>query len=165
MEKNRCSGCQKYKEISEFESFKTCKFCRDREKRYRTSEASKKNKHEYYERTKDRASEYGFGYRRSLIGRFKKLRAAAIKRNINFNLTFEQYSDEVLKLCYYCDGFFPQVAAGYGLDKINPNKGYTYGNVISCCLTCNRIKSDCFTKEEAKAAVCAILKIRKKKND
>lgn len=161
MEKLKCSGCKKYVEKIEMHTLKTCLVCRDRQQEIRKTDLYKKKKRIYYERNKFKAGEYGFSYRRSAVGRFKKARKAALRMKINFELTFEQYCKKISEPCYYCNGFFPQVIAGGGLDKIDPLKGYTYNNVISCCRTCNIVKSNIFTKEETKIAIDAIIKYRK----
>ncbi len=79
-------------------------------------------------------------------------------------MTFDQYVDLISNPCFYCNGFFKQVTAGSGLDRIVPDKGYIIDNCVSCCETCNRIKNSNFSPEETTAAVKAIIKIRKKNN-
>ena len=43
--------------------------------------------------------------------------------------------------CFYCHGSV-KVSAGYHVDRINSNVGYTWDNVVPCCAPCNRIKNN-----------------------
>jgi CRISPR/Cas system CSM-associated protein Csm3 (group 7 of RAMP superfamily) len=83
-------------------------------------------------------------------------KAAAKKRKFLLNI------DEVYRLiysrCFYCDapgsnkwkidwsGSKRHVKYN-GIDRINSAKGYTQYNVVPCCITCNRAKSDLSTKK------------------
>lgn len=97
----------------------------------------------------------------SLEYRFKRVIQTAKQRNISFSLTFEQFLRAANQPCYYCNfKLCSQVKEGSGLDRIDSNKGYEIGNVISCGHRCNMIKNDDLTMEETKAAVEAILNLR-----
>lgn len=78
------------------------------------------------------------------------------KRAMFKNLNFELSKDDFLKLtssnCYYC-GEPPlqkhlanKVSNGYylynGIDRVNSKKGYVNNNVVSCCKNCNFAKRD-----------------------
>lgn len=75
-------------------------------------------------------------------------------RNIDWNLTPNQFLELVTKDCIYC-GKKPQVRstrygrAGIkttfdtpvnGIDRINSNKGYCIDNCVTCCSNCNYMK-------------------------
>lgn len=72
-------------------------------------------------------------------------------RNIPWTLTFEEWKDLVTQNCYIC-GSEPTLREGKihmfagtrvpinGLDRIDTEKGYVYGNVSACCSTCNYMK-------------------------
>lgn len=159
----KCSGCKHLKNADEFqEGYKTCETCLIRQAEIRQTDTYKERKNNYYIDHKEEAKVYGFNYRRTIVGRFNKIKAAAERMTIRFNLSIDQYSALISKPCYYCDGFFPPVLAGSGLDRLNPKKGYTIKNSVSCCDTCNTLKNDIFSPEETKAAVEAIIKVRKK---
>lgn len=164
MDKIKCHDCGVYKTLEELGGYKTCEKCRKRQKKLREIPENKNRKKQYYQLNKEKAAEYGKIYRRSVIGRYKKSKKSATSRNIIFNLTYEEYNLEISKLCYYCNGFFTQVEAGCGLDRLDCSLGYIVGNIVSCCHTCNTIKNCILTPQETKAAIRAIIKIRKKNN-
>jgi len=73
---------------------------------------------------------------------------SAMKRDIGFNLSFQEFREKLESNCYYCgsppankkkkkDGSFFYYS---GIDRINNNIGYVDGNVVSCCITCNKAK-------------------------
>lgn len=124
---------------------------------------NKKLKKEYYQANKSKAAAYGLEYRRTPIGRYKKLKSAAARRDIDFNISFEEYLSEISKPCFYCKGFFGTCEAGGGLDRIDNTKGYITDNILSCCKVCNRLKNEDFSSEETMAAIRAIIKLRKNK--
>ena len=78
-------------------------------------------------------------------------RLSAKKRGYNFNLTKEEVRTITKSNCVYC-GCEPanerksKYGAGSyihnGIDRVDNTKGYTVDNVVACCTTCNRIKSD-----------------------
>lgn len=53
----------------------------------------------------------------------------------------------VLSGCHYCSG---PIAKGYGtcLDRVDNARGYHRDNVLPCCGSCNRIRSDKFSVDE-----------------
>lgn len=158
-----CKGCTANRDDIEFQGFKTCQACRNRQSEIRKTDQDIKRKKLYYARNRDRVGIYGHEYRRSLQGRFKKARSAAKRAEVLFNISFEQYQEIISAPCFYCEGFFPPVTAGSGLDKMNPSEGYTVNNCVSCCDTCNTLKNDMFSPEETKAAITAIIKVKEGK--
>jgi len=60
------------------------------------------------------------------------------KRGLEYSLTKEQYEELIYKPCYLC-GFKNTV--GNGLDRQDNSIGYIYENVLTCCSTCNMMKS------------------------
>lgn len=72
-------------------------------------------------------------------------------RNLNFNLSEEEFYEIITKSCYYC-GKEPYVHNGKprngapfirtGIDRIFSTKGYNIDNTISCCTDCNWMKKD-----------------------
>ena len=69
--------------------------------------------------------------------------------------------------CHYCQGPRPEV--GSGLDRIDnskgPNaKGYSFDNVLRCCIICNMARGDSLTVKEMEDHVGpAIRKVREER--
>lgn len=119
---------------------------------------------EWSKNNHERRNELNKKYYQSLKGRFQNAKHGAIKRNKNFLLTYDEFCKIVSEPCFYCNnemGFTTK--AGSNLDRLDNLIGYEINNVVSCCWTCNNIKSDKLTVDETKAAISAILNIRKQK--
>ncbi|MGL5016157.1 MAG: hypothetical protein ACRC6V_18055 [Bacteroidales bacterium] len=79
---------------------------------------------------------------------YAKKVANSRERNINFELTFEQFRD--LFLCDTCcvsgnkliHGGNPVGMNQHSLDRVDPNKGYVVGNCVVMAATLNIVKSD-----------------------
>lgn len=85
--------------------------------------------------------------------KFKKLVYNAKRRNINCNLSYENYLDFTeIKFCHYCEkkiNWDPYYAPDcHFLDRKNNNVGYIVNNCVICCFSCNDLKSNEFTYEE-----------------
>lgn len=71
----------------------------------------------------------------------------AKKRNLSWSLTQEFFFSLIHKECYYC-GLPPSNNSKYkgtdflytGIDRIDNDIGYEYGNVVPCCKICNMAK-------------------------
>lgn len=119
----------------------------------------------WYESNKDKILQERKEWRKQMLGtfeyRFKRVIQTARQRGIIFSLTLDQFIEAADKQCYYCGGAFcDPVLEGSGLDRIDSNKGYELGNIVSCGFRCNQIKMDDLTMEEAKVAIAAILQFR-----
>ena len=78
-------------------------------------------------------------------GKYKDTAKKKQKRINTFNdytyeLTSKQEEDIRKNPCDYC-GLVPDINE-IGIDRINNSKGYNIHNVVSCCTTCNFVKSD-----------------------
>lgn len=63
----------------------------------------------------------------------------ALRREYEFLINFEEFSEIVDKECYYCHhNIFEETN---GIDRVDNSKGYTKENTVSCCEMCNRMKS------------------------
>ena len=62
----------------------------------------------------------------------------AIKRDYEFKLNFEEFSEIVDKECFYCHHNILEETNG--IDRVDNSKGYTKENTVSCCEMCNRMK-------------------------
>ncbi len=57
--------------------------------------------------------------------------------------TVEEFKALTQGVCTYCDRPPTQIHRGYlfnGIDRVNPDRGYSPENVVSCCKECNFIK-------------------------
>jgi hypothetical protein len=79
---------------------------------------------------------YERAFRATVRGRFCAYGNNAEQRGLVFALTFEQFEVFWQKPCTYCHA---QVAL-IGLDRVDNEKGYVPGNVVSCCAVCNYMK-------------------------
>lgn len=77
-------------------------------------------------------------YRNGLNGKFLQYRSNAKKRNIDFDLTIEEFSKFWQKPCFYCGSDIDTI----GIDRVDSDLGYVEGNMVPCCFTCNQSKND-----------------------
>lgn len=74
---------------------------------------------------------------------YTQYRTNAIKRNLEFSLTVEEFVGINHKPCHYCGGMnnYVRIAqSGNGIDRKDNSKGYTLENSVPCCSICNRAK-------------------------
>ena len=76
-------------------------------------------------------------YLKTPISKFSAYKNRAKRKNIEFSLTFEEFSTFWQKSRYYCNNIIETI----GIDRIDNNKGYQLDNIIPCCHTCNSMKS------------------------
>ena len=69
-------------------------------------------------------------------GKYLTCRCGAKIRNLEFNITQEQFASEIKKPCSYCG----TTQARIGIDRIDNTKGYTPNNICACCFMCNWMK-------------------------
>ena len=96
-----------------------------------------------------------------LINRLlKDYKAGAVKRGKVFDLEFNKFVELIEGNCYYC-GQKPEVHPyeiqymqkteepykHNGIDRVDPSKGYTIDNCVSCCSKCNYAKHDMTVSE------------------
>ncbi len=77
---------------------------------------------------------------------------SAKKRNLEWELSDEEFFELTQSLCYYCgsslsnkSGPFHGMNGGYaynGIDRIDNFVGYISSNVVTCCKKCNGAKSN-----------------------
>lgn len=96
-------------------------------------------------------------------GRYSKARSDARRRGLEWSLSFLQYARLTRSgTCAYCVG--PLCPTGSALDRKDNTRGYVYGNVIRCCGSCNRLKSNLFTYEEFILFSPALRRIRRQRD-
>lgn len=67
------------------------------------------------------------------------------KKNIKFELTFEEFCSYFDKSCVYCGETLSCEYEGFrynGIDRIDNSLGYNKDNCVPCCQECNYQKSD-----------------------
>ena len=74
---------------------------------------------------------------RSLRLQIRTYKRNAEKRGISFALTNHEFKDVAEQACHYCGSDGPA-----GLDRVDPNNGYTTSNVVPCCKRCNQAKNN-----------------------
>jgi 5-methylcytosine-specific restriction endonuclease McrA len=74
--------------------------------------------------------------------------SCAKRRNLDWNLNIEQFTDIVKNSCYYCGSIGSIKLKRYefsilvnGIDRMDNNIGYNIDNVVTCCTQCNRAKN------------------------
>ena len=77
-------------------------------------------------------------YDRSVKGRYRKLRAQASSRGLEFDLAPEAHAWLLQQPCHWCDG--PLNETGGGLDRLDNSRGYVAGNVVAACEICNMMR-------------------------
>lgn len=98
---------------------------------------------------------------RKINARFSCCKSKSKKRNLEWTLILDQFSELIDQPCYYCNNLLgAKSETSYGLDRMDNSKGYHIDNVCSCCLVCNRIKSDVLSVQETIVAVKSILQQR-----
>ena len=80
---------------------------------------------------------------------YNRVKGNAKKRNIEWDLTVQDFGSIARKSCYYCN-IQPSKAPGqrerspfyHGIDRVDNSLGYTFQNSVSCCAICNYAKHD-----------------------
>ncbi len=134
----QCSKCKTIKPMADFAIDKTkstgknshCRKCKNKKNReirlehleeYRKKDAEKHRRHRKFPKK-----------------RFLEYKRSARIRNLNWDLTFEEFMTFWQKPCFYCDN----IPETIGLDRIDSSKGYSLNNIDSCCIVCNRAKKE-----------------------
>jgi hypothetical protein len=98
--------------------------------------------------------------RSGLVAYYSSYKKGAQKRNLEFELTLDQFKSITSSKCSYC-GVAPSSIhfgslaytmdwGGYvsnGIDRVNSSLGYALDNCTPCCMICNKMKQQ-FSKEE-----------------
>lgn len=83
---------------------------------------------------------------------YRKYKDAARKRNLNFELDINEFSKLIFNNCHYCGSAPSNIQKSKnvkktplkynGIDRMNNLYGYIKTNVVTCCIVCNRGKSN-----------------------
>lgn len=129
IELKRCLDCDKVKELEEF---------RQRAVKYNlsTGETVASTYPVSYCKACELASNTG---KRSIQSRYNALELEAARSNLPFSLKYSQFEKIYSQPCNYCGSKKKGRLTKSNLNMLNPNKGYTLANLISCCPTCNSL--------------------------
>jgi hypothetical protein len=72
---------------------------------------------------------------------FTEYKKRAEKKKLDFTITEETFSQEIMKDCYLCGKQNTKTHCN-GLDRFDNTKGYVLENVRACCGNCNYLKRD-----------------------
>ena len=98
-------------------------------------------------------------YRRTERGSYNTTKGNAVKKGIEWNLSFEEFKEaRKTRECFYCLGPLPKVCGG--LDRKDNKKGYELENVVPCCAKCNYLKRDLLSFEETVAIIKLLKELR-----
>jgi len=87
----------------------------------------------------------------SFNGLYLRYKHGAIKRNLSFLLSKDEFRHLTSCNCHYCKQIPKSIAklkksfgqyVYNGIDRINSKEGYTIMNCVPCCEVCNRAKSN-----------------------
>lgn len=67
---------------------------------------------------------------------FRIYKRNAALRELQFDVTFDQFVTFWNRPCYYCGTFINTI----GIDRKNNSLGYILSNLVPCCRLCNRLK-------------------------
>jgi len=154
MEVKKCSKCGEEKPKDEF--FKSprnkdgcrsqCKTCENkanlaRQGRYKRTEYYqsgdyKEIKRNYYKNNKEKILSENAAWRQTFNGRLLSYKKAAKKRNIEWELTDDEFKTFWQQPCSYCGEEIETI----GIDRIDNDKSYQFDNCTPCCTTCNTMK-------------------------
>jgi len=76
--------------------------------------------------------------------RYANFQTYAVKRDLDFKISYADFLTFKDKPCTYCG---EPIKTQIGLDRVDNNKGYVLGNIVSCCGTCNMMKGRFSFKE------------------
>lgn len=141
----------------------SCRLCKSSYARKRYTEQKPRiaeNNARWAGKNPDRKREHIRTYSRTLKGKIARLRSTAKARGHAFDLSVPELQALSQQPCFYCGGALPETHLG--LDRIDNDLGYVSGNVLPCCTDCNLHRGATWTVNEAKVAIEAVRRFRKK---
>lgn len=140
-----CNKCKKLKPKNEFYKDRNTKDSL----RYDCKKCKAKQGRKYYQKNKEKIKryqkKYGSTYCKTSEGKYLRYIRESKRKNINFDLYFEEFIKITNNPCHYCGSN----KTNYGIDRKNNSEGYTKINSVSCCWACNRAKYMMTEKELA----------------
>lgn len=133
----QCNGCKKILPLEEG-------FYKTNDKyEYRCKECSRQRTHRDF---------------RTPNGRYRSSINIAKTRKLEWNIAKDDYVNLITQQCHYCKESLNET--GVGLDRKDNSKGYILNNVVPCCWTCNRTRSDLYTYDEMLILAETIIQIK-----
>lgn len=100
-------------------------------------------------------------YLTSISVRYKRAKRIAKARKLEWKLSLEDFENLANKPCFYCNNKLGVIVSmSTGLDRLDNSKGYITGNIVSCCNTCNTIRSNILSVHEMQEVVKLLCKLR-----
>lgn len=84
------------------------------------------------------------------VSTFKMCQRTAKRRGIEWSLDFDTWLAMATQRCYYCDAEPSNSSYGFeynGIDRVDSSDVYKIENVVTCCVICNRAKSNMMQEE------------------
>lgn len=91
-----------------------------------------------------------------------RFRYSTKKRKLKYTISRDFYEELLTKPCHYCGMLRSSTSLSSWIDRVDNEKGYLIDNVLPCCPTCNKLKSDYLTKEEIEEIIKLLKKLRNK---
>lgn len=147
----QCRICRKRLEITNFYPSKrhklkvdtkcnecTRKYYRDKyhENPDRQRQYERERKRNRTEAEKDKARKAQRDWSKTTKGRYKSYRVQSKKRNREFSLSLNDFTEIINRNCMYCGEI------SLGIDRLDNKLGYTLNNSKPCCGECNKMKRD-----------------------
>ena len=99
---------------------------------------------EHREKHRDQINQKSKEYRKTIAGRITQIRSKAQSREIEWHLSDDQKTGELLmQPCFHCG----KKNRPEGIDRIDSTKGYEYKNCVPSCKRCNCAKNDMSNSE------------------
>lgn len=140
-----CKDCRREQELNRKDKSQKWRDEHREELRERDRSPERKEKRRQYREThKEEEKARRKYYDTTARGRYGIYKQNAKRRNIEFNLTFDEFNNITQQPCTYCGDFNGECdGVQYsGVDRIDSSEGYTHLNVIPCCEMCNKMKLD-----------------------
>lgn len=159
----KCSKCKKEKKEFEFgkDSYRPdglCCSCKECQKEYR--ENNKEKKRNYYLDNREKiikrqnafqskhreekrqynklyGPEYHIKHKCEAKYIFRRYKSDAKRRNIFFNLKFDEFVKFENQFCEYCGEELDRIR----IDRLDNSQGYIFNNCVPCCQICNITKN------------------------
>lgn len=128
----------------------------------RNSDKEKARVKAYHEANREKRITRMRAYHRTLRSMFRRALNYAKRHGYVWTITEGEFQGLRGKPCHYCEGPLPET--GHGLDRIDCSRGYEADNVLPCCQSCNRKRSNDWTVEETRLAVQTVLAHRRARN-
>lgn len=92
-------------------------------------------------------------------GRFSSVSTLARRQDKEWTLIEQEWREIISKPCFYCE-LENNVQSGSGLDRLDNDRGYVPGNIVSCCRECNTARNSNFSPEEMRIIGRAIREVK-----